>query len=389
VETNSRVLLGQRPMVFPVSSRLARQAKEATEPETRSRLWAASQFGPLERFILHTLDERERLRLKLANPLGVAARLNDQYLGIAERRRDLLQDDLITIETIEEQLQSYESDMRREFKYHLSHIDNVLYGMSERGDRFFDETIRLGRILDLVNSERMRGMFEREVVANTSAEVEAHTQELIDWIVQQDYRQWQDVMEYLNRRIAQHEQHIVGSVGGQFEYNRQALLQSVGRAARDTVATYDKEAEARTLADSVQMAVAQTALVEVGAIGLGALMVKLLATTLADVSGILAASAVAALGLYLIPNKRRRAKDDLHVKVADLRQRLAVALTTQFERELGGSLGRIRTAMRPYTRFVEVQQATLAETLATLQSLQQSLSALTSEVEGLNVTVQT
>ena len=90
----------------------------------------------------------------------------------------------------------------------------------------------------------------------------------------------------------------------------------------------------------MQAAVAQTALVEVSAIGLGALLVKLLATTLADVSGILAASAVAALGLYLIPNKRRRAKSELHGRLGELRQRLAGAITAQFEGELAQALAR-------------------------------------------------
>jgi small GTP-binding protein len=383
VETNALALIGRKPVVFPVSARLARQAKEAIDADQRTRLWAASQFEPLESFILHTLDERERLRLKLANPLGIAGRLAEQYQAVAAERRDLLKEDVATIQTIEAQLQGYEADMRHEFKYHLSHIENVLYGMAERGDAFFEETIRLARVFDLMNAERVRIKFEHDVVADTSAQVEAQTQDLIDWIVQQDYRQWQDVMDYLNRRISYHEQHIVGTIGGQFEYNRQALLTSVGRAAREAVATYDKDLEARELAESVQITLAQTALVEVSALGLGAVLVKLLAVTVLDVTGLLAASAIAALGLYLIPNKRRQAKADLHVKIGELRIHLSEALTTQFERELEKSLARIRAAMRPYTRFVENQQASLEESAGLLQTTRRSLGALTARVEAL------
>ena len=309
VEQNARTMLGRRPTIFPVAARLARQAKQAIDADERTRLWAASRFEVLESYILHALDERERLRLKLGNPLGIARHLTDQYLAIAQVRKELLREDVATIHTINEQLAGHETDVRRDFKYHLSQVDNVLYAMSERGVRFFDETIRLGRIFDLVNGERVRGMFEREVVADTSAEVETATHELIDWLVQQDFRQWQAVMEYLNRRIAQHEDRLVGHVGGQFEYNRQALLESVGKAARSTVSSYNKEAEARMLAESVQMAVAQTAIVEVGALGLGTLLVHLLATTIADVSGVLFASAIAAFGLYLIPEPAPTGKD--------------------------------------------------------------------------------
>ncbi|MGE5603230.1 MAG: dynamin family protein, partial [Nitrososphaerales archaeon] len=360
VRENARALLGREPIVFGVSSRQARQAKNSMDADERTRLWAQSRFEGLERYILDTLDEQERLRLKLANPLGVAQKLVEKYLQVAVVRRELLKEDIQTVRTIEAQLGAYEGDMRREFKYHLSHVDNVLYGMAQRGDNFFDETIRIQRILDLMNADRIRGMFEREVVADTPLQVETQTRDLIDWMVDQDYRQWQAVTDYLNKRIARHDNEIVGQMGA-FETNRQQLIESVGRTAREVVATYDHAAEARELGDSVQRAVAQTALVAVGGGGRGALLVHVLALTVAEVTGVLFASGVAALGFYIIPNKRRRAKLDLQDKINDLRRRLAGALTEQFEAELTRSLTNIRAAMRPYTRFVETQQTSLGE----------------------------
>ncbi|MGQ9839661.1 MAG: dynamin family protein [Anaerolineae bacterium] len=381
VTRNAREMIGRPPIVFPVSSRQARQAKETFDADERTRLWTASQFEPLETYILKTLDERQRLRLKLASPLGVAQRLVARYLEVAEARKNLLKEDVATVRTIEAQLVAYEADLRRNFKYHLSHVDNVLYGMAERGSNFFDETIRLQRIVDLVNADRIRGMFEREVIGDTSYQVEMQTRDLIDWLVDQDFNQWQAITDYLNKRISRHQDHIIGRVGGTFESNRQALLESVGRVAREVVATYDHAGEARELGDSVQRAVAQTAIVEVGAIGLGALLVKLLATTVADVTGVLAAGALAALGFYVIPNKRRRAKQDLQNKIGELRRRLGNALTEQFEREVERSLSRIREALRPYTRFVETQQATLAQTEAALRAAQDELQRLAAQIE--------
>lgn len=383
VTVNAREMIGRVPTVFAVSSRQARQAKETLDADERTRLWAASRFEPLESYIVRTLDERERLRLKLSNPLGVAQHLADRYLAVAEDRRSLLREDVSTVRTIDAQLAAYEADMRRDFKYHLSHVDNVLYAMAERGNRFFDDTIRIQRVFDLVNADRVRGMFERQVVADTATQVDTYTHELIDWLVQEDYRQWQAVTEYLNKRIAHHEGRMVGKMDGKFEYNRQALLESVGRSAREIVASYDKEGEAKALADSVQMALAQTAIVEVGAVGLGALVLTLLTTTLADVTGVLAASVLAALGFYVLPYKRRRAKNNLQAKISDLRTRLSEAITTQFESELGHSLQRIREAMRPYTRFVETQQATLDESEQTLREAQRTMGELSEKIERI------
>ncbi len=383
VDHNAGMLLGIVPQVFPVSAKLALQAKQAATEEEGQALWSASRFAPLERFILETLDERERIRLKLESPLGVADRLAAQYLDVVRGRLALLKDDFSTIDTVEAQLGVYEEDMRRDFKYHLSHVENVLHEMLARGRDFFDETVRFRRVLDLLNAERVRGEFERSVVADTVNQVEAHVGELIDWMVDKDFQQWQAVMDYLNRRSAQHEGRMVGRVGGRFERSRQELLASVGRAARQVVRSYNKEKEARELAESIQTAVAQAALIQVGAIGLGAILVKLLATAIADVTGVLAASVVAALGLYIIPARRRRAKKELQWKVNDLRERLARALTRQFEQELGQSLRRIREAMTPYTRFVRGEHEQLQRIEQELLATQATLHSLRTRVQQL------
>lgn len=385
VQAHGRELLGRSPVIFPVSARLAQLAKDTIDADERTRCWTASRFEALEDHILHTLDERQRLRLKLANPLGVARRLAARYLAAAAERQALLHEDIATMRGIEARLATYQEQMRGDFKYRLSHVDNVLYAMAERGRRFFDETIRLARIFDLVNADRIQGLFQRAVVADSAAEIEAHTQELIDWLVDQDYRQWQEITDYVGQRLARHPREKIGRLSGKpgFEASRRALLESAGRVARETVATYDRESEARNLAESLQMAVAQTAIVEAGAIGLGALLVKVLAVTLADVTGLLAAGAVAAFGLYLIPAKRRRAQNELQAKIADLRGRLNQALTAQFEHELSRSVQRIREAIEPYTRFVEAQQAAVAAAENALQETLRRLDALEEEIGRL------
>ena len=101
---------------------------------------------------------------------------------------------------------------------------------------------------------------------------------------------------------------IVGQVGGSFDYDRARLLDTVGRAAREVVDDYDQQAEAAQLANSVQTAVAGTALAEIGAVGLGTAVALIATTTMVDVTGIAAASAIAVLGPFIIPARRAKAK---------------------------------------------------------------------------------
>jgi hypothetical protein len=157
----------------------------------------------------------------------------------------------------------------------------------------------------------------------------------------------------------------------------------VGRAANRAVESYDRETEADRLAESVQMAVAGTALVEISAIGLGTIVTILATTTLADVTGLLTAGAVAVLGLFVIPARRREAKKELRDKIAAMREQLMTTLTGQFDRELERSLHRINEAVAPYTRFIRAERDRLTETHDELTRIQAGLARLKAQIEGL------
>ena len=396
VARNAWELLGVAPAIFPVSARLALEAKQAvpvtdkgSSPQEGAHLltnrsWQRSQFGALEQYILDALDAAERVRLQLSNPIGIASALIAKYQQVVGQRQELLQGDFQALDAIDEQLEAYQNDMRRDFQYQNDRVQNVLFEMIERGDRFFDENLRITRVIELVNSERLRGEFERRVLADTSREIEHHVHELIDWLIDRDYRQWQAVMEFIDRRSSQHTDHMIGQVRGEFEFNRQNLLNSVGRSAQDVVDSYDREAEALKLAQDVQRAILQTAAVEAGAIGLGAILVVILNTTFLDVTGVLSASALAALGLYVLPYRRQKVKAQLRARIGDLRQRLDSAISRQFETELAASVQRIREAIAPYTRFVRVEREKLETLSASLKGAEGEWNDLRREVDRMS-----
>jgi hypothetical protein len=187
-------------------------------------------------------------------------------------------------------------------------------------------------------------------------------------------------MNHLETRRAQHADRIVGQVGGSFDYDRQRLLETVGRSAARAVESYDKDEESTRLAESVQMAVASAALLEVGAVGLGTLVTMIASTSAVDVTGILAAGAVSVLGLLVIPAKRRKAKAELRKKVGQVREQLMTSLTGQFEREMKQSLARIEEAIAPYTRFVRAEHERLKASHAELVQLRTTLDQLKAKI---------
>ncbi len=379
IADNAKALLGFTPEIFPVAARLALRGKQSND----AQLYAQSRFAELERYIVETLDEKERVRLKLLNPLGIGSHLAARYLEITDSRLELLKADFLTIEDVERQLGLYQEDMKREFRFRLADVDNVLGEFENRGMKFFDETMRLARFLDLLNKSKIKGDFEREVVADTPQLIERRVTEVIDWLVSSDLRTWQAVMEHLQKRRSAHADRIIGQVGGSFDLHRARLLDSVGRSAQRSIESYDKEAEANRLAESVQVAVAGTALAEVGALGLGVAFTWAATTVAADFTGILAAGSIAVLGLFIIPNRRHDAKKELREKIESLRGKLMEGLTGQFDREVDASLRRIDEAIAPYTRFVRAERDKLTGVRGELKEITEGLARLRAQVETL------
>ncbi len=378
IAENALALIGMTPEIYPISSRLALRGKQGD-----AAFWEASRFAPLEKYILETLDERGRLRLKLMNPLGVAAHLVDRYSEVVKGRLDLLQDDIRMLGDVDSQLGLYREDMRRDFNFRMADIENILFEMETRGQDYFDDIFRLGRIFDLFNKDRIRLGFEQKVVGEVPVQIDRKVTEMIDWLVESDLRQWRAVTDHLAERRRAHEDRIIGDPGpGSFHYDRERLIEGVGREAQRVVETYDKSAEAQALAEGAQSAVAASAALEVGAVGLGTLITILATTAAADATGIIMASLLAVVGLFIIPAKRRTAKNDLRARLAALREQLSTALRTQFEREIERSLQRINEAISPYTRFVRAEQGKLQDTQTSLAAIDVELERLKVEIEA-------
>lgn len=379
VTENTRALMGVTPEVFLVSSRQALQAKQG-----QPQLWQSSGFEALEVYIHDRLDEKGRLRLKFASPLGTGARLTAKYLDVIGGRLQLLEKDFQMLADVDAQLALYEEDVKRDFTFRLSDVQNSLYELEHRGDTFFDDTFRLARIFDLMGKDRIQQEFEHQVVGDIPHQIEEKVNQIIDWIIESQLNQWQAVNQHIAERRREHLPHLVGdSGGGSFNYDRDRLMAAVGREARKVVDTFDKNYEAKVIAEDAQVMVATSLAVEIGAVGLGALVTVLATTAAVDVTGIVSAGVIAALGLFIIPTRRKIAKRELSEKIGTMRKRLIESLTSAFDKEVTRSQEQIREAIGPYSRFVRAESGKLKDAQEQFGSIQTELDRIKGVIDQI------
>ena len=378
VADNARALLGFEPDIFFVSAKLALRAKRG-EPS----VWAASGFEALEGYVTATLNASGRAQLKLLNPIGVATAVAERQRESMRDRQTLLKDDLATLEQVESQLALYQRDMERDFELRMADVENVLLEMERRGNHFFDDTMRIGRVMDLLNRSRVQEAFERQVVADAPQQIERKVGELIDWMIDADLRHWQGITAHLAKRRQQYAGQLIDNPDTErFHFDRRRMIDSVGREAQRVVDGYDRQKEASELADGARNAVATAAAVGAGAVGLGAIVTIAASTAAADVTGLVMASLLAAIGFFVIPAKRKKGKEEMRQKIAEVRQRLGEALRAQFKKEIVRATERIRAGVAPYSRFVRAEEEKLASAVKELSAIASDLVSLRSRVEN-------
>jgi hypothetical protein len=93
------------------------------------------------------------------------------------------------------------------------------------------------------------------------------------------------------------------------------------------------------------------------------------------------AGVIAALGLFIIPARRRQGQTKMLKKISDLRTGLTQSLRTEFEKEIKRSLQQIQEAIAPYTRFVRAEKERLVGAQIQLKHLQTEMGQLMTNLE--------
>jgi small GTP-binding protein len=382
VSTNAEMILGYKPELFLVSAKLAQLAQHTTDSSEASRLRELSGIEKLEHFITQTLDNKARLELKLRNPLGVAFNLERTASEAIDLQiADMEQDSALTSE-LENTISSYDQSLRVEIPPRLAEVENILINFENRGHDFFDRTMKLTNIFNLAKTDRIKEQFQEEVQGDVSVAIDNKVRSMIDWMVDKDLNTWYQVAGALDRRQAQ-SQHKLPATTYPQSARRQELIDSVSQTIKLIVNRYDRKQEADQLGDYVQESVAQTALFGIGALGVGAMVATVLTTKALDVTGIVTAGTLAVLGFFVIPYKRKQAKEEFKTKMAELRTTLGETLSSTFNKEADSAVKRLQENISPYVTYVKEEQNKLQTSRATLDELQAELNELDNEIQKL------
>jgi small GTP-binding protein len=346
---------------------------QGTEPPD-----SKNEYSALERYVLETLRETDRIRLKLLTPLGVLTRVLKTNTSTLEGRLAVVQADANVLRSIRDQLAAYSKEMRTDSERYLIEMRNVLYELERRGRSWFERTIRIGNAFFLRNKDAVENRFRAEVVQESPQQVEAVMHRMVDWTVDRNLRLWRAVFSELDAHTARLRASGALAPPGdtEFRYNREELFTRLREPVEKRLDEFDTEREAREIVTSVKEAVMTAFGVNVLAIGLGGIFIAAVTTAALDVTGILTATMFAIAGWMIIPARRRHLVKEFEKKISKLNEDLATLLRTKFEEQLARYERQLLEVVAPYERFLETERTKLEGGLAALRDAAREVTAL-------------
>ncbi|HMI55675.1 MAG TPA: dynamin family protein, partial [Gemmatimonadaceae bacterium] len=276
------------------------------------------EYSALERYVLETLRETERVRLKLLTPLGVLRHVLKGNVAALDTRLAVVQEDAQVLRSIREQLTAYSKEMRTDSERYLIEMRNVLYELERRGRSWFERTIRIGNAFFLRNKEAVENRFRAEVVQDAPQAIEGVVHRMVDWTVQRNLRLWRTVFRELDAHTSRLRESGALALPGdtEFQYNREELFARLREPVERRLGEFDTEAEAREIVTSVKEAVMSAFGVNVLAIGLGGIFIAAFTTAALDFTGVLTATLFAIAGWLIIPARRRQLVREFEEKIS-------------------------------------------------------------------------
>ena len=282
--------------------------------------------------------------------MSLAGRMARALATRTEERRAIVGEDARALDSLAEESSLWRQSLSGELAMQQSALANILLRLESRAAAFLDETVALSNLPELLMKRAStRERFESRVVGELGRDVERQLASTVDWLAQRSAHRIEQEAQALAKRM--HKGVTDGSRGmpaDVWEKERAELASTVAESARRALESVDATKEGQQLAEGLRSAAMQVAALELGALGLAGV----LSVALMDVTGILGVSAVAGLGLGVLPYRKRQQKARLARLLSDLRARLRDDLQSHFDRHMAALESHLATARQPYKLYV-------------------------------------
>jgi GTPase SAR1 family protein len=372
--------LGFSPPIFAVSARKALLAK--TSGVDKERLWAESEFARLEQHINQVVAGPGARILKLSSSSQTACLM----LGdIAEQIRGCFrvifrdEEQLGRVRTI---LHSRKEQTLRQVGGFLRGVEQACRACEEEGAKLLDQRLSFWRTWKLVFSKaEWQHEFQADLETKLRNSVEPQVENAVQ-LLETDLRGlWPQLQEMIEVHFAAESKTHVSKTIPDFARQRRELLQSVELALVERTAGKGMEEElGRLFRETANWLRLPAGVAAAG--GIVAIIAAMSSAAVADVTGILAGSALV-IGTMVVYSRRRKILQEYRLQMELKRLEVTQAIEQHLQHAMEVFYAQIASAFKPLEAFCSAERQRYEPLLKRVEALEHELGAVTTEIRNV------
>ncbi len=365
--------LGFTPPIFAVSARKALLAR--TTEIGNDQLWKESGFAPLEAQINHMVTETGARILKLQS----TGRTADLVLGeVAEEVRgsfEMILRDEENLARVNAFLQTRKEQTLRQIAGFLRGVERACRDCAEHGTKLLEDRLSFFKTWRLIFSrEKWQHDFQDEVEKKLRETVQPQVENAVQ-LLEADLRGlWPQLQDMLEAKFASEGKNRVNKTIPDFAQQRRALLQSIQLTLVERVAGKGVEEQlGRMFRESAAWLRLPAGVAAAG--GIATILAAMISASVADVTGIIASSALV-LGTVFAFGQRRKILNAYDKEMEAKRNELVRAIEQQMEHAIDLFYNEVATAFQPLVIFCTTERERYQPLLDRVEELKKIFAPL-------------
>jgi GTPase SAR1 family protein len=369
--------LGVVPPIFAVSARKALLAR--TTGLDKERLWRESGFTPLEEQINEVVSSSSMHMLKLRSACRSAQVMLDEVAEEVRGSFETIKSDEAQLARLHSTLQVRKEQTLRQVNGFLRGVEQACREAADQAMKVLEKKLSFWRTWKLIFS---KGQWQRDFQLEVESKLRDSVQPKVENAVQlleTDLRGlWPQLQDTIEAQFATNVKSRVAKTVPDFARQRRELLQSVQLALVERAASKGSDEYLVEMLQETGIWLRFPAGVAAGG-AIVALIAAMNSAAIADVTGILAASA-AAVGTAFVFGRRKKILNAYRTQLEEKRSTLLSAIEEKLLNAIELFYHEIVIAFQPLETFCLTQRKTYEPLLERIEQLKKSFSALSSEL---------
>ncbi|MFL6569008.1 MAG: hypothetical protein ACJ8LI_07535, partial [Chthoniobacterales bacterium] len=369
--------LGFQPPIFAVSARKALTAKTSTTD--KERLLDESHFRPLENQISRMVTEGSARMLKLQSTGRTAGLMLNEITEEVQASFATIQRDEQHLGRITTFLQARKEQTLRQIAGFLRGVERACRDCAEHGTKLLEERLSFWNSWRLIfKRAEWQEDFQHDIEQKLRETVQPQVENAVQ-LLETDLRGlWPQLQDTIEAQFASEGKTHFGKTIPDFARQRRELLQSIELTLVERIAGKGVEEQlAKMFSESAAWLRVPAGVVAAG--GIATILAAMISASIADVTGIIAASA-AALGTVFAFTQRRKILKTYENEMETKRAELTRAIEQQMEHAIDLFYKEISTAFEPLAAFCTTERKRYEPLLTRVDELKKTFGSLKSRL---------